>query len=320
MFLNSYASYKYTRVVLMRPLYEMKLIQIEITNACVLRCANCTRFVGHHRKPFFMYVETFTNALDSLEGFPGHIGIMGGEPTLHPQLPEILRMMREKIPEKNRREFWTTGLHKWEQYKPILSETFDKERIAYNDHSQPDGVHQPLLVAAEDVIKDKKLMWELIDNCWVQMRWSASITPKGAFFCEVAAAADHLFDGPGGYPVEKGWWKKTPKEFADQVQRYCPKCSAAIPIPSYSDKAKHDLVSKSNFERLKRVMSPKYFAGNATLYDKEITVKDLENEKLATKQNYRTFVAHGPEDYPEYLRRKKANSGSTAAATAPSGA
>ena len=26
-------------------------------------------------------------------------------------------------------------------------------------------------------------------------------------FCEVAASLDYLFDGPGGYSLEKGWWK-----------------------------------------------------------------------------------------------------------------
>ena len=35
-------------------------------------------------------------------------------------------------------------------------------------------------------------------------QWSASITPKGAFR-EVAASLDYLLDGPGGYPIEKGW-------------------------------------------------------------------------------------------------------------------
>ena len=36
----------------MRPLRDMTIIQIEVTNACYLKCANCTRHVGHHNKPF----------------------------------------------------------------------------------------------------------------------------------------------------------------------------------------------------------------------------------------------------------------------------
>ena len=36
----------------MRDLAEMHTIHVEVTNACHLRCANCTRHVGHHKKPF----------------------------------------------------------------------------------------------------------------------------------------------------------------------------------------------------------------------------------------------------------------------------
>ena len=61
----------------MRPLREMTVIQIEVTNACSLKCANCTRHVGHHRKPFFMDLDFIEKAIDSLEGFEGRIGMMG---------------------------------------------------------------------------------------------------------------------------------------------------------------------------------------------------------------------------------------------------
>ena len=41
----------------MRPLSEMTIIQIEVTNACWLKCSNCTRHVGHHKNPFFMDLD-----------------------------------------------------------------------------------------------------------------------------------------------------------------------------------------------------------------------------------------------------------------------
>ena len=100
-----------------------------------------------------------------------------------------------------------------EQKKDVILDTFDKDRIAYNEHSTPGGKHTPLLVSIDEVVEDKKLMWEMIDNCWIQSQWSASITPKGGFFCEVAASLDYLFEGPGGYEIKKGWWKKNQKIF-----------------------------------------------------------------------------------------------------------
>lgn len=66
----------------MIPIFEVH--QIEVTNACNLLCANCTRFVGHHRKPFFMDLDTVRKGINSLDGYKYGIGMMGGEPTLHP--------------------------------------------------------------------------------------------------------------------------------------------------------------------------------------------------------------------------------------------
>lgn len=260
----------------MIPIYRMKIIQIEITNACNIGCSNCTRFIGHHSKPFYMDLGTVAKAIRSLEGYPGRVGIMGGEPTLHPQFPEICKLVRELIPERRKRGFWTSG-YKWKEYKGIIDETFDPDIIIYNEHKDKQvGAHQPLLLAAEDILDDKELMWRLIGNCWVQWRWAASITPKGGFFCEVAAAADMLFNGPGGYPLEKGWWNKNPNEFSDQVKRYCSKCSGAVPMPGVSSHANYDPVSKTNAKRLEEINSPRYLKGNFKLVDVKYTEDDID--------------------------------------------
>jgi len=286
----------------MRPLSEMDVIQIEVTNACYLKCANCTRHVGHHRKPFFMKLDFIEKAIDSLEGFTGSIGLMGGEPTLHPQFDEICKLYQKKIPRK-RREFWTSGF-KWREKKDIILETFDKNKITYNEHSTPGGKHAPLLVSIDEVVEDKKLMWQMIDNCWVQSQWAASITPKGGFFCEVAASQDYLFDGPGGYEIKKGWWNKNPEDFQDQVKRYCVNCSAALPLKQDSDGfggrkgPAFDTVSKRNLEKLLKAKSPKAEAGHYKLFDKKFTEEELLNNlKDWNPSHWRPFVAHEPSGY-----------------------
>ena len=168
-----------------------------------------------------MDLETVRKAIDSLEGFPGHIGIMGGEPTVHPQFREICKLLQEMVPDKTRRELWTAGF-KWDEYEDIILETFDKERISYNEHSTDGGKHTPLLCAVKDLVEDQDEQRKLIDNCWVQPRWSSSITPYGCYFCEVAAAMDiTLFDGKHAWPIEKGWWNRTPDQFQDQIEFIC---------------------------------------------------------------------------------------------------
>ena len=287
----------------MRDIRDNTVIQVEITNSCHLSCANCTRFVGHHKSPFFMDLDTVRKAIDSLEGFPGRVGMMGGEPTLHPKFREICAIYREMIPDRRRREFWTAG-YKWNDFKDDILATFDEDRIAFNNHTQFDGKHQPLLVGADEMIEDKALMWSLIDNCWVQRQWSASITPKGAFFCEIAAARSHLFDGPMGYPIERGWWDKTPAQFRDQVEWACPGCSAPIPMGAYSDGRggldgpTTDVVSPKNLIALLKAGSPKARRGQVEIVTEKPTAVQIKaHQEKWSPSHFRPFEAHTPKDY-----------------------
>ncbi|MBZ0155812.1 MAG: radical SAM protein [Alphaproteobacteria bacterium] len=280
----------------MIPIYEVKTIQIEVTNACNLTCANCTRFVGHHQKPFFMSLDEVRTAIKSLEGFKNGIGLMGGEPTVHPQFAEICKTYQELIADKHKRQFWTNG-YGWKKYEKLIYETFEPKNIVYNDHKNPVvGWHQPLMVAAKDILDDESLMWELINDCWIQERWSASITPKGAFFCEVAAAQDHLYSGTGGYPIEKGWWNKTPEQFREQAERYCPNCSAAIPMPKESAHNDCDTVSKSIAEKLEKVMSPKFLKGKVQIFDRKFSRAEIEEYKKDwTPWSHRPYKQYTPD-------------------------
>ena len=247
----------------MRPLYEMEIIQIDVTNACMNSCSNCTRLIAHHRKPFFMDFDIFCSAVDSLADFPGIVGMIGGEPLLHPDFEKMARYMARKLPDPKRRGLWST-LPKGNKYGSIIKEVYGTQY--FNDHTVNTILHQPVLVAAEEVVKDKDEMWELIDNCWVQNMWSASITPKGAFFCEVAASFDMLFDGPGGWAVEPGWWKRGVDEFHEQKNRACPKCGCAIPLERRPSVDNIDDVSPVNLEALKKIRSPGVANGRSRLY------------------------------------------------------
>ena len=243
---------------------RMKIIQIDITNACVNRCSNCTRLIGHHRKPFFMEFDFFRKAVDSLVDFPGMVGMIGGEPLLHPRFAEMAAYLKERITDPTRRGLWST-VPEGTGHGALIKEVFGN--LFLNDHSVDAIMHQPVLVAAREAEPDPERMWNLIDACWVQTTWSASITPKGAFFCEVAAAFDMLFDGPGGWPVEPGWWRREPHQFGDQKERWCPRCGCAIPLPRRVSTEELDDVSASNLQELTRIDSPKVRKGRVALYD-----------------------------------------------------
>jgi hypothetical protein len=269
---------------------DMKIIQIDITNACPKRCSNCTRFCGHHVEPFYMDFETFKQAVDSMKGFKGIVGIMGGEPTIHPEFEKFVRYFRDNfgyddfstacyeptsnfvnhilansyhVDYSNQRGLWTSVNNKYYENFELIQDTFGYQLV--NDHSNP-SMHETLMVTRKELgIPDDEWI-KLRDNCWIQNLWSASITPKGAFFCEVAAALDTLFDGPGGWKVEPGWWNRKPADFADQLH-WCEMCSAALPMPKRDANEEIDDVSPVWHEKLVQIESPKFNKGLVEQFD-----------------------------------------------------
>jgi hypothetical protein len=263
---------------------DMKIIQIDITNACPKRCSNCTRFCGHHKKPFFMDFETFKQAVDSMKGFKGIVGIMGGEPTIHPQFEKFVRYFRDHIgyddystacieptadfckhvlanayhvDYSNHRGLWTSLNPRYYDNFELIQDTFGFQLV--NDHTNP-SMHQAHMATRQELgIPDKEWV-KLRDACWVQNLWSASITPKGAFFCEMAAAMDATLGGPGGWKIEPGWWKRTPADFAGQLH-WCELCSAALPMPKRDANQEIDDVSPVWREKLVQIDSPKVKKG-----------------------------------------------------------
>ena len=266
----------------------MKIVMIDITNACHHACSNCTRFCGQHPKPFFMDVDFFKKAVDSLEGFPGIVGIIGGEPSLHPHFEEMMDYYAARVPEPRPRAFLGTPTASFKDYGrmvrymrgrkrglfsalgPGYYKNFEKiqDTFAYqslNDH-QSISMHQAILVTRKELGIVDEEWFKLRDNCWIQNIWSATITPKGAFFCEIAASMDMLFNGPGGWPVEPGWWKRTPADFGEQLN-WCESCSVALTVPANNANDDTDIVSPAIYERLKKVNGPKMQKGQFIILD-----------------------------------------------------
>lgn len=234
--------------------------QVDITNACGRACSNCTRLVGH-APTFHMSLEQFTEAMEAAKDFPTDsppsrasklklVGIMGGEPLLHPQFPQLLSVMQEAIPDKGHRGLWT-GLN-WQRSKhaKLIGEVFDEPLIHNNRHDQRESRHSPVLVAMKDVISDPTERAAVIDQCWLQQMWCGTITPKGHFFCEVAGALDWVFEGPGGLPVEPSCWRRPLAEFREQIDRWCQQCGIPLNLEGRKAREQKDDISPSNLKAL----------------------------------------------------------------------
>lgn len=301
----------------MRSPSEMRIIEIDITNACIHQCSNCTRFCGHHKTPYFMEWEMFKKSVDSLLEYGRCIGMMGGEPTLHPQFERFARYLAEVYPgqhhvpssnqplpvfsnyirDKNYLQHECLNRHKgpglmsatskrYFQHFDLIQKLFSYQSI--NDHNNP-SLHQPVLVSRKDLgIPDEK-WFPMRDNCFFQNQWSASITPKGAFFCEVAGSLDMLFNGPGGWKVEPGWWRRTPDEFGDQLQ-WCELCGGALFQQGRLASEEIDDISPSLLKKLEEVGSPKLRRGAVSVLQ-NLTGYDGQ-EMPNTRRRYQIGRAH----------------------------
>jgi len=246
-----------------------------------------------------MDVTDVEKALQTLVDYPGHIGLMGGEPTINIGFKKICKLYQKYIPVKARRELWTAGW-KWKAYKKIIHETFYPELIAFNEHYEyQECWHQPLQIAIEEVINNKELKQRIINNCWVQQRWSASITPWGAYFCEVAAARAHLFGEPKGIPIEKDWWKRPLKDYAHQIKALCNKCSACLPMPMKpNDKQQWDDVSPNMHKILMALDSPKCKKGNCKIYNLDKLRRYYHGHTFEPETDY--WLRGGFKDFPNW--------------------
>lgn len=328
----------------MRSPKDMGIIQIDITNACPHMCSNCTRFCGHHKKPFFMSFDTFKQAVDSLEEFPNMVGIIGGEPTVHPEFDKfaeylrksrigegVVPVLRKPVPSmldfiftnlasKQKIGLWSSLNKTYYKHFETINDTFQAQFL--NDHENT-CLHQALLMPRKELgISDEEWIPKR-DACWVQNTWSATITPKGAFFCEVAGSLDMLFDGPGGWEVTSDWWKRTPEEFGEQLN-WCELCSGCLDVPKRISNDERDDMTPQIYERLKAMKSPKiakkkFFVHDPSTFDKSLYHTFTgENDYMAaagnvrtTNQNRdyypRTFVHVAPADVKNLLLEKKAD-------------
>lgn len=249
---------------------DMRIIQIDITNACPRACSNCTRLSGHHPVPDHMSLAAVAAAVTSLHGYWGMAGIMGGEPTLHPDFAQIVQTAHAaradgvQIPPPHPDRFepcldWESRVQRtlgrlrpedklglWTGLGPGYSRHYEAIQDAFryqciNTH-RDGGRHGALLVCRRDLGVPDAEWYALRNRCWLQRQWSASITTHGAYFCEVAGAIDGYLYGGRGWSVEPGWWRRQPHEFGRQLE-LCEYCGACLPLPTMLDADGIDLVS-----------------------------------------------------------------------------
>ena len=204
----------------------------------------------------------------------------------------LLYMQRNLQMLNNKLGLWSSLNEGYYKHFEVINDTFPTQFL--NDHDNT-CLHQALLMSRKELAIPDDEWIKKRDACWVQNTWSATITPKGAFFCEVAGSLDMLFDGPGGWKVEPGWWKRTPAEFGEQLN-WCEHCSGCLDVPQRISNDERDDMTPKIFETLQKLGSPKIKRGKYVVHD----------PKTFDKSKYHTFT--GSNDYMDAAGNQRTTS------------
>ena len=251
------------------------VLQIWVTRACDKACFNCTQGSNLAGKPGMMTPEQYREAVASLEGYFGVVGMFGGNPAIHPKFDQLCEVLRDSWVPFEQRGLWCNhpkgkGDICRQTFNPHYSnlnvhldqeaaEEFARdwpEAAPYVKGLDGDSRHSPVYVAMQDVIADEGERWRLIADCDINKYWSAMIGVfRGelrAWFCEIAGAQAMLHqnnpDYPDtGLPVTPGWWRQSIEAYRDQIAYHCHRCG--VPLRGHGDLAiggKLEQVSKTH--------------------------------------------------------------------------
>lgn len=282
------------------------VMQIIITNCCDLgTCANCTQFCPYACRRYFMSLDNVRDAIDSVAEYPGVIGIMGGNPCIHPHFDAISEHLARVIPDKARRGLWTNNFN---GHGDRIANTYgyfnlnahgNKLWAAEMNDAVPaakvwgmdtPSMHAPVAVSMRDMALTKSRRHDLIATCDINQRWSPAITEiKGyarGYFCEIAAAMAHVLNHPPetGVEIVPNWWRRPMENFAHQVDTYCHDCGAPLRLKPVPDSTQAETVSDTWLGTLA--------ANNYPRADRAVLIDQIPADRVAEMTDYQQLRKH----------------------------
>jgi len=197
-------------------------IELDITYSCNIGCLNCARLLRQAPTSEHMTIEQVKRFIDESVAQKVKwevIGIVGGEPTLHPDLYEIVRLLldykKNYLPDCVMTLF-TNGFS--EKTKQVLA-GLPKELLIENSmKTGPYVWHYPVTLAPCDLKRYRFADYSV--GCFVTRICGIALTPFGYYHCPVAGAIDRIFGfdkGRRGLPLEMDSLK-------DQFEQFCRYC------------------------------------------------------------------------------------------------
>lgn len=163
------------------------IVELDITTKCNLSCPNCVRFSNFHstwESMDMLGIYDFI-ARNKQYGKKLTVKIIGGEPTIHPNIVEILTALNEHF----HLMIATNGINKWVPPFDMVVENSAKERgVLPEFHPTCDAPIDDIKYQGEDFSFGCDTAYTCMNVC----------TSEGYYPCTVAGSIDRMLRLPGG--------------------------------------------------------------------------------------------------------------------------
>jgi hypothetical protein len=212
-----------TQIVGPRYRRHRRRIEIDVTWACNLNCYNCNRSCEQAPTAERMTLEQIGRFVaDSVaRGIRWErIRLLGGEPTLHPELPAILdalRAYRDLHSHDTRLEIATNG--HGPRVRAVLARLAPDVVVIDTAKRSPVQPHfKSFNVAPQDLRAYRHADYR--NGCWIIETCGFGLGPYGFYPCAIAAGIDRV----AGFDAGRKTLPSDEDDMADLLDRFCRLC------------------------------------------------------------------------------------------------
>jgi hypothetical protein len=203
-----------------------RLIEIDITYLCNLQCPNCNRSLGEGQLPgqermTLSQIDDFI-ADSTKRGIRWErIRLLGGEPTLHPELSGILKKLikyKEEVSPHTRIEVKSNGYGK--KVQQVLHEARKLGVVAIDSGKTPEGNPRFHHYNIAPVDLQKYQDADFSNGCHITEVCGIGLSLNGYYPCAVAAGIDRVFElnlGQSKLPGDED-------DMTEMLERFCRLC------------------------------------------------------------------------------------------------
>lgn len=177
------------------------MANIAIINFCNLKCPYCFADDMIHEKSTSISLDDYRKILDFIARTPkNHIGIIGGEPTLHPQFEDILKETNYYCKEVNTDATLFTNGIELEKYMPLIGERIGLLININSPKYVPDDLYKKMMDTLDHMdslswfiqranigcnihpgCDDYSFIWEIVDRYKIQHLRTSVVSPAACY-------------------------------------------------------------------------------------------------------------------------------------------